>query len=85
MTDRNHVVPPASFPLTETDGKPTEVMRKWMTRVTPIYYGSGSPEGVLEAPITSLYMNTAGTAGSILYIKRDQDVSGDRTQGWILV
>ena len=47
--------------------------------------GSGSPEGVLRAGITKRYMDTAGTAGSILYIKRDADIAGDTTQGWILV
>ena len=47
--------------------------------------GSGSPEGVLAAGITKQYMDTAGTAGSILYIKRDADIGGDKTQGWILV
>ena len=50
-----------------------------------ILEGSGSPEGVVEAKSRRLYMNTAGTAGSILYIKRDADIGGDRTQGWILV
>lgn len=47
--------------------------------------GSGSPENVIEANPRRLYMNTAGTAGSILYIKRDADIGGDRSQGWILV
>lgn len=47
--------------------------------------GSGSPEGVLEARVTKLYMDTAGTAGNILYVKRDSDIGGDATQGWILV
>ena len=50
-----------------------------------ILEGSGSPEGVIEAKPRQMYMNTAGTASSILYIKRDADVGGDRTQGWILV
>ena len=50
-----------------------------------ILTGTGSPEGVIEAKAATLYMNTAGTAGSILYIKRDDDISGDRSQGWILV
>jgi len=50
-----------------------------------ILEGSGSPEGVIAAQPRRLYMNTAGTAGSILYIKRDADVAGDTSQGWILV
>ena len=50
-----------------------------------ILEGSGSPEGVTEAKRRTLYMNTAGTSGNILYIKRDADVGGDRRLGWILV
>lgn len=50
-----------------------------------ILEGTGSPEGVVEAKPRRQYMNTAGTAGSILYIKKLADISGDRTQGWILV
>lgn len=60
---------------------------EWQRQVTnlQIRTGSGSPEGVVEAPVTTLYMNTAGTAGSILYIKKLPGISGDRSQGWILV
>tara|TARA_R110000851_G_scaffold131814_1_gene266063 strand:- start:584 stop:844 length:261 start_codon:yes stop_codon:yes gene_type:complete len=47
--------------------------------------GTGSPESVIEANKGALYMDDAGTAGSILYIKRDADIAGDKTQGWILV
>lgn len=47
--------------------------------------GAGSPESVLSANVSKLYMDTAGTAGSILYVKRDAAIGGDTTQGWILV
>lgn len=65
----------------------SDIFYNWVLNVTnmSILTGSGSPEGVVQAQPTRLYMNTAGTAGSILYIKRDADVSGDRSQGWILV
>ena len=46
---------------------------------------TGSPEGVIEAQQGAIYMDDTGTAGSILYIKRDADISGDKTKGWILV
>lgn len=73
--------------VADSEGKQTERMYNWAQQITQlqILTGSGSPEGVVEAKIETLYMNTAGTAGSILYIKRDADVGGDRTQGWILV
>jgi len=47
---------------------------------TPVQ-GSGSPEGVITAEIGQRYMDTAGTAGSVLYIKQ----SGSGDTGWILV
>ena len=47
----------------------------WTTNIR----GSGSPENVVSAAQKSLYMDTAGTAGSILYIKkRDASVAGDK-------
>lgn len=50
-----------------------------------VLLGPGSPEGVVEATQTQLYMDTLGVASSILYIKRDSAIGGDRTLGWILV
>ena len=43
--------------------------------------GSGSPEGAVIANIKQLYMNTAGTSGAILWIKK----TGAGNTGWILV
>jgi hypothetical protein len=71
----------------DDNGKLTQRAVEWSRQVTnlTILTGSGSPESAIEAQITTLYMNTAGTAGNILYIKKSADISGDRTQGWILV
>ena len=83
----NIVAPIATQPIVEKDGSMSPPFRAWaqaITRLDPIV-GTGSPEGVVDAPITTLYMNDAGTAGSILYIKKLTDISGDSTQGWILV
>jgi hypothetical protein len=49
--------------------------------LSTILTGSGSPEGAIEAEITQLYMDTAGSAGSILYVKK----TGAGNTGWILV
>lgn len=59
----------------------------WTDRVTDlqILTGSGSPENVVSARQTRLYMDIVGTAGSILYIKRDDNIADDPTRGWILV
>ncbi len=42
------------------------------------FTGSGSPEGVVTAPIGSLYSNTAGGASTTLYVK----TSGTGNTGW---
>jgi len=69
------------------DDKPTlraaEYLRELTRQVNlnETLIGVGSPEGVVEAPTTQKYMNTAGTAGNILYIKR----TGIGNTGWILV
>ena len=61
--------------------------RRWVELVTEldILSGTGSPEGVIEAKQKSLYMDETGVSGAVLYIKRDADVGGDRSQGWIAV
>lgn len=41
--------------------------------------GSGSPEGVLAAPVGSLYMRTDGGAGTSFYVKE----SGTGNTGWV--
>lgn len=76
------------------DGKTTQQMMIWINEVTDlqidiadlqIITGAGSPEGVVEALPRRLYMDTAGTTGNILYIKRDDSIAGDLSKGWILV
>ncbi len=73
--------------IVDQNGMNTQSMLIWMEQVTnlQIATGSGSPEGVLKALTQKLYMDTAGTAGAILYIKRDADILGDTSKGWILV
>ena len=47
---------------------------------TPIQ-GTGSPETVIDADIGQRYLDTAGLAENVLYIKQ----SGTGNTGWILV
>ena len=66
---------------------PTQIMAEWMELASRILErlqvasGSGSPEGVVAAPIDKQYRDTAGVPGSILYIKT---TDGGNT-GWVLV
>ena len=76
-----------SLPISDDDNEMSQRFYSWTQAITnlQILTGSGSPESVVEATETTLYMNTAGTAGNILYIKKLSDIAGDRSQGWILV
>lgn len=47
--------------------------------VQSIRTGAGSPEGVITAPIGSLYTRTDGGAGTTLYVKE----SGTGNTGWV--
>lgn len=75
------------FSLLTQDEKPTLRMAEWIEAITDqvnfneVASGSGSPEGVLVAIPTKLYMDTAGSAGSILYVKK----TGTGDTGWIAV
>jgi len=64
-----------------------QAFRSWANALTrqALIIGSGSPEGVVNALQGAEYMNSIGTTGSIKYIKRDADISGDTSQGWILI
>ena len=77
----------ADQPIVDVNGTQSEIFRLWAQQVTALQIrtGSGTPESNVSAPIATLYMDTAGTAGAILYIKRDTDIAGDPTKGWILV
>lgn len=74
-------------PIVEQDGTMAQPFRQFTQDASlsiPIV-GSGSPEGVIEARQYSLYIDSAGTTGSIEYRKMLPDVGGDVTQGWVAV
>ncbi len=80
------ITPSGVLPITES-GKASPEFMSWLQKATDLQIaaGSGSPETVLSAGQGKLYMDTSGSAGSILYIKRNADIGGDATKGWILV
>lgn len=74
-------------PLVDSGGMPTQYFRLYLKnieRYLPIL-GDGSPEGVIEAPQYSLYIDRTGAAGAIEYRKIEAQIGGDRKQGWRLV
>jgi len=64
-----------------------EIFFNWMLNVTSLsmIVGTGSPEGVVEARQTRFYLQTDGAATQILWVKKLNDIAGNRTQGWELV
>ena len=78
--------PPANLPIVKNDlmELPFQLFTQEVARLS-VMVGSGSPEGVVEANQARFYMDTSGTAGAILYIKRDSSVGGNPKQGWFLV
>jgi len=75
-------------PVVESDGSLTPQSRTFFKTLTnqALIIGTGSPEGVVIAEIGASYMDDTGTAGGIMYIKRDaDDGAGDKSIGWVLV
>ena len=76
-----------SQPILKEDGTMTSRTQIWNEKVSrlAITRGTGSPEGVIAAQEDALYIDSTGIAGAVLFIKRDADILGDRTKGWISV
>lgn len=46
---------------------------------SPILSGAGTPNGIVSAPVGSLYLNTSGSTGTTLYVKE----TGVGNTGWV--
>ena len=77
----------AAQPIVDERGIMSQAMRihTQQSVYDSLRIGTGSPEGNLKGGQGQRYMDDSGTAGAILYIKRDADIGGDTSQGWILV
>ena len=77
----------SSEAITETDNTMTQVLRTWTTRVAdglPIV-ATGSPEGVIEAPQYTLYIDEAVPLSPVQYRKMLPFINDDRSKGWVEV
>jgi hypothetical protein len=81
------IIPAGSTPVVTENRTLETSFRTFLNELVDQYpmSGVGSPEGVVSAMPLRQYMDTAGITGSILYVKRDESIGGDRTLGWILV
>lgn len=73
-----------NIPIVNDDGKPTQAFYQLINDLTSleIRSGEGSPEGVRKEKANTLYRDTNGTTGSILYIKT---TGIDENTGWVAV
>ena len=77
----------ASQPIIESDGTMSQVFRSWavlMSNHMPII-NTGTPEGVIEAPQYSLYIDEAVPLAPVQYRKMLPEVAGDRSKGWAVI
>jgi len=77
----------AANPIVEENNTMTQQFRTWVNEASKWFpiIGEGSPEGVVEAPQFSLYIDKNGIAGAVQYRKMLTDIAGNRKQGWIAV
>ncbi len=78
--------PSPTRPLLREDGTASQEFNSWVQTITDrsLIISTGSPEGVISAIQGAEYMDDAGVAGSIRWVKRDNDDGlGDTTKGWI--
>jgi len=78
--------PPTDRPIVEGDGSQSIQMRSWTKTITDqsLIIGAGNPEGVINATEGATYQDSSGTTGNIRYAKRDDNILGDKTKGWVL-
>ena len=77
----------AAQPIVQPDGTMAQPFRQFTQDASlsiPII-GTGSPEGVVEARQYSLYIDSAGTTGSLQYRKMQPQIGGDTSKGWVAV
>lgn len=81
------VQPSSDRPILNEGGAPAAQLNTWLGLITEraLIIGTGSPESITEAKQGALYLDQAGGAGNLLYVKRDANIGGDKTKGWILV
>jgi hypothetical protein len=74
-------------PVVGEKGNMLDLFYNWMLNVSnlSIIVGTGSPEGVVEARQPRQYLQTDGAANQIMWIKKLNDIGGDRTMGWELM
>lgn len=81
------VQPSSDRPLLKESGSASTQFNSWLKTISDrsLIVGSGTPEGIVEGVQGADYMDDTGVVGAIKYIKRDADILGDKTKGWVLI
>ena len=72
-------------PIVDDNATMEQAFRTWTIRVTNslLHVGTGSPEGILEAPQYSRYIDETVPAVPEEWIKMIPEIAADRRNGWI--
>lgn len=72
--------------LVDDGGISTQRTQIWLDQVTDlqIITGTGTPEGIVSANVSRLYLQTDGTDGAVLFIKQLSDIGGNPKYGWVV-
>ena len=83
----NIPVPDSAFPIVDSSGNMTLQFQRWIYDITrlDLIVGTGSPEGIIEANVGREYLDDAGAAGAIKFIKQLANIGGDRSKGWVAI
>lgn len=79
--------PDSASPLVDPEGRATDEFQRYLDQVTQLdlIVGTGSPEGNIEANVGREYLDDAGAAGAVKFIKQLADIGGDKSQGWVAI
>lgn len=74
-------------PVVDETGRPKQVLQLFSEEVAafPPIIGTGSPEGIYESKAGRMYFDLTGGPGNNFYVKSVDAISGNRSNGWILV
>ena len=76
----------ASQILVNENGTSTQIFQSYLNKLAQIWtvVGDGSPEGVLELPQYSTYVDESTPTAPVSYRKMIVEIGGDRKKGWIV-
>lgn len=79
--------PDANTPIVDENGVMNDTFQRWVNDVSNegLIIGTGTPEGNIIANVGREYLDQAGSAGAVKFIKQIADIAGDRTKGWVAV